>query len=97
MTGEAEIRRIACEDTIPVSVLRDFVLAALRHDAISDALTELLFNRVSKGDFRPEPLAPSLRSMIEEILDAAEPEDWQIVALRLIDDAREAVEVRCPE
>ncbi|HMJ74018.1 MAG TPA: hypothetical protein VK471_11730 [Solirubrobacterales bacterium] len=87
-----ERRTINPGDTITGSLLRDYILSALQHDAIRDELNELLFDHVAKGRLHPAVLAASLKPLISELLDAATDEDWQIVAHCLIEDAQETME-----
>lgn len=75
----------------PVS---DYVLSALQHDAIRGELDDLISGHIAKDCLNPAALAASLRPLITEMLDAATGEDWQIVALCLIEDARESTEKR---
>ena len=49
MKPSEELRVIAGEDAIPVRTLRDFILQALRHDAISDVLIERMVSRAERG------------------------------------------------
>jgi len=70
-------------------LLRAFILTALDHDAARDAVDELLFDHVVAGRLRPSTVAASLRAIVEEIVTAAAPGDWQVIADRLIAEARE--------
>jgi hypothetical protein len=92
MIGREDIRRIGPRETIAASLVRDFLLAALSHDAIQDVLSEQLLERLSKGDINPDALASALRLLIEEVLDVATAEDLRSVAACLIDEARVATE-----
>lgn len=87
-----EQRTISPGDTITGSLLRDYILRALQHDAIRDELNELLFDHVAKASLKPEALAASLKPLIAELLNAATDEDWQIVARCLIEETRETME-----
>lgn len=91
MTRGEDIRRIATEDTIPVAVLRDFVLAALRHDAISDVLIERMVSRAERGRLDAHSLSALLPELIDDVLGAAAEEDWLAIADVLIEDTREAL------
>ena len=86
-----EQRTINPGDTIPASVLCDFLLQALRHDAISDALIERMVFRAERGRLDAQGLSVLLPEMIVEVLDAAAKEDWMAVADALIEDTREAL------
>lgn len=87
-----ELRTIAPGETIAAQLVRDFILAALRHDAIQDVLSEQLFERLERDEANPDALAGALVPMIEEVLDVATAEDLQGIASCLIDDARAAME-----
>jgi hypothetical protein len=76
-------------NTFDASLIRDFIVAALDHDAASDAVTDLLFEHVVAGRYHPSVVADSLRPIIDEILETATCEDWQGAADRLIEEARE--------
>ena len=91
MTRGEDIRRIAAGDTIPVAVLRDFVLATLRHDAISDVLIERMVSRAERGRLDARGLSPLLPELIDDVLGAAAEEDWLAIADTLIEDTREAL------
>lgn len=91
MTRGEDIRRIAADDTIPVAVLRDFVLAALRHDAISDILIERMVSRAERGRLDAHGLSALLPELIDDVLGAAAEEDWLAIADVLIEDTREAL------
>src|ERR1700742_4231044 len=70
-------------------LVRAFILTALDHDAARDAVDELLFDHVVAGRFHSSTVAASLRPIVEEIVGAATPGDWQVIADRLIAEARE--------
>lgn len=86
-----ELRQIASGDTITAGVLRDFLLNALRHEAILDVLTESVAHHAAEDSLQASVLSASLPTLITEILDAATVEDWEIVAERLIDAGRDAL------
>jgi hypothetical protein len=85
------LRQIASGDTITPGVLRDFLLNALRHEAILDVLGELIAHHAAGDSLEASALSASLPTLITEILDAATVEDWEIVAERLIDAGRDAL------
>jgi hypothetical protein len=91
MNGSEDLRRIAHEDAIPVGTLRDFLLRALRHDAINDVLIERLVSRAERGRLDAHGLSASLPELIGEVLDAATDEDWMAIADSLVEDMREAL------
>lgn len=73
-------------------LVRAFILTALDHDAARDAVDELVFDHVVAGRFHPSTVAASLRPIVEEIVGAATSGDWQVIADRLIAEARELEE-----
>lgn len=87
-----ERRTINPGDTISAGILRDYILSALSHDAIRDELNELIFDYVVRDRLDPTVFAASLQPLISELLGAATPEDWQLIARDLIEDARETLE-----
>jgi hypothetical protein len=72
-----------------LELVRDFIVAALDHDAARDAVDELLFDHVVAGHLHSSVVAASLRPIVEEIIGAATPDDWQAITDELIADARE--------
>jgi hypothetical protein len=74
-----------------VAIIREFLLAALSHDAVTDAVDAMLFEHVIEGRFHPSVITENLRPLITEVLDVAELEDWQYVSDKLIAEAREAL------
>jgi hypothetical protein len=90
MSTEA-IRRIGSEDTIPVGILRDFLMQALRHPAISDELIERMAARAARGTLNAHSLSAVLPELIGEVFDVADNEDWMVIADALIEDMREAL------
>lgn len=86
-----DTRRIASDDAIPVGVLRDFLLAALRHEAISDVLIERMASRAERGNLDAFSLSAILPDLIAEVLVAATEMDWMAIADALIEDMREAL------
>lgn len=91
MTRGEDTRCIAAGETIPVAVLRDFVLAALRHDAISDVLIERMVSRAERGRLDAHSLSALLPELIDDVLGAAAAEDWLAIADALIEDTRESL------
>jgi len=91
MKPSEELRLITGKDAIPVRTLRDFILQALRHDAISDALIEQMVSRAERGRLDAHGLSVLLPELIGDVLDAAAEEDWLAIADVLIEDTREAL------
>ncbi|MGE0066630.1 MAG: hypothetical protein AB7T48_04675 [Solirubrobacterales bacterium] len=90
--GTCETRQIVSGDLISAEVLRDFLVSALRHDAVRDELTALLVSSLRGGWADSEALGGNLRRLLLEIIDAAEPGDWEAVAALHLGDARELLE-----
>jgi hypothetical protein len=83
---------------------RDLLLGALGHDAVTDAVTELLFEHVVGGRYERSELATLLRAKVQDalhaatgedreaivgVLHAASEEEWRAVTDQLIAQARE--------
>jgi hypothetical protein len=90
MTGGAEVRRIGADDAIPVTVLRDFLLGALRHDAIHDVLFERMDFHAARRQLDADGLAAVLPELIGDVLAVASKEDWIALAEILIDSYDDA-------
>ena len=60
--------------------VRDLLLGALNHDAVEDAVTELLFEHVVGGRYDRPEVAALLRLKIQDALHAATGEDWEAIA-----------------
>jgi hypothetical protein len=60
--------------------VRDLLVRALNHDAVEDAVTELLFEHVVGGRYDRSAAAALLRLRIQDALHAATGEDWQAIA-----------------
>jgi hypothetical protein len=60
--------------------IRDLLLRALSHDAVEDAVTELLFEHVVGGRFQRSEVAALLRLKIQDALHATTGEDWEAIA-----------------
>ena len=91
MSAGEDIRRIASDDTISVGILRDFLLRALRHEAIGDVLIERMASRAERGNLDAFSLSAILPDLIAEVLVVATNEDWMAIADALIEDMREAL------
>ena len=74
------LREIAGGDTIAASVLRDFLLTCLRHDALHDATTERLDALAREGRLDVSLLAEMLREEVGRLQAAVEYQDWLYVA-----------------
>ncbi|MFZ2112752.1 MAG: hypothetical protein WAU77_03345 [Solirubrobacteraceae bacterium] len=74
-----------------VAIIREFLLAALSHDAVTDAVDAMLFEHVVEGRIHPSVITENLRPLITEVLDVATSEDWHNVCCKLIEDACESI------
>ncbi len=74
--------------------LRDFLRAALRHAAVSDAVAQLGFESVVAGRTTPSQLSAKLRPLLEEALATATDADFLAIAGDVIADASDALGVR---
>ncbi|MGC1852402.1 MAG: hypothetical protein WA687_08190 [Solirubrobacterales bacterium] len=59
---------------------RDLLLRALHHDAVEDAVTEVLFEHVVGGRYERSEIVALLRLKIQDVLHAATGEDWKAIA-----------------
>jgi hypothetical protein len=73
---------------VDAALVRAFLRTALEHDAVRDAVNDLVFAHAVEGRYHPAVVASSLRPIIAEIVDAAEDEDWRVVSDELIAEAR---------
>lgn len=89
MSEGRENRRIAEGETIPVSVIHDFLLAVLRSDAIYDVLLERIALFDDSCQLDPEGLAVSLPELVAGVMNVVGKEDWIVVAELLIEEFRE--------
>lgn len=64
---------------------RAFLMKALQHDAVEEAVTELLFDHVVLGKCHWTVVAASLEPILHEAYEVADPSDWTAVALHLMD------------
>lgn len=64
---------------------RRFLLAALQHDAVDDAVTELLFEHVVRGRYHWTVVAGSLAPILHEVVGVADETDWVAVADHVLD------------
>ncbi|HMC50826.1 MAG TPA: hypothetical protein VKH20_09275 [Solirubrobacterales bacterium] len=91
MTTSDDLRWIGRDDAIPAGVLRDFLLQALRHDAIADVLIERMVSRAEAGRLNARGLSALLPELIDDVLGISTNEDWLAIADTLIEDTREAL------
>lgn len=90
MREEQEIRRIAEGETIPVTTLRDFILWALRHEALYDVVLERMAFHADRNQLDAIGLAAALPELIGDVLEVGTKEDWTVVAEVLIEEFRDA-------
>jgi hypothetical protein len=86
------LREIAGGDTIAASVLQDFLLTCLRHDALRDAATERLDALASEGRLDISTVAKMLREEVGSLQAAVKYPDWLYVAGALMDAYRDAAD-----
>lgn len=87
MNKRTQVREFTPGDTITVEVLRDFLMTALRHDAIADVLVERMAFHARRGQLDAVGLAAVLPELIGDVLHVARKEDWVALAEALIDAA----------
>jgi hypothetical protein len=83
------VREIAGGDTISASVLRDFLLTCLRHDALRDAATERLDALAGEDRLDITLVAKMLREEVANLQAAVRFQDWLRVAGVLMDAYRD--------
>jgi hypothetical protein len=76
------------------ATLLGFIRSGLRHSAVSDEVTRLLYEHVAGGKTTPMQLSEKLRPILEEPLTTATDEDWLLFARDLIADMESVLEVR---
>jgi hypothetical protein len=76
-----------------VATIREFLLAALSHNAVEDAVIAMLHEHLVEGRIHPSVITENLKPLITEVLDVATAEDWHYVSCKLIEEACEALEV----
>lgn len=64
---------------------REFLTKALQHDAVQEAVTELLFDHVVLGKCHWTVVAASLEPILHEAYEVADEADWQAVARYIAD------------
>jgi hypothetical protein len=92
MTGGAPIRRLSGGESVSTEVLRDFLIRALRHDAIADVLLERMVFFWDCRQLDPEGLAIALPDLVNDLLEVVGKEDWIAIAGLLIEDFHLEVE-----
>ncbi|MBN9621967.1 MAG: hypothetical protein J0H06_03285 [Actinobacteria bacterium] len=73
-----------------MDILRDFLLACFRHDALRDAVMEQMAVDQARDELDPIGVALGLPAMIDELVATALPEDWRSIAVALIEAYRDA-------
>jgi hypothetical protein len=66
--------------------VRDLLLRALHHDAVEDAVTEVLFEHVVGGRYERSEVAALLRLKVQDVQHAATGEDWEAIAEAYVAD-----------
>jgi hypothetical protein len=89
MNERTQVRELTPGDAITVEVLRDFLMTALRHDAIADVLVERMAFHARRGQLDAVGLAAVLPELVGDVLHVARKEDWLALAEALIDAARD--------
>ena len=74
-----------------VAIIREFLLAALSHDAVTDAVDAMLFEHIIEGRLHPSVITENLRPLVTEVLETATLEDWQYVSATLCEEACEVL------
>jgi hypothetical protein len=64
---------------------RTFLMAALQHDAVDGAVTELLFEHVVQGLYDHAVVVDSLPPLLQEMVDVPREADWDAIAGYLVD------------
>jgi hypothetical protein len=96
MTATTYYDALAIEDLDP-GLVHDFLLRALSHEALDNAVTELLFEHVVMGRYDFSVIAATLPLKIEEIVGVATAEDWRALAEGLIVDGADDDERAMPK
>jgi hypothetical protein len=71
---------------------RRFLMAALAHDAIDEAVNELLFDHVVVGKYHWTVVATSLAPILSEATGVADETDWVAAADHVLDPEAEATD-----
>jgi hypothetical protein len=80
-------------DVFGAAVLREFLLAALEHDAVTDRVHDLIYEHVVEQKYHPAFVASSLEPIITEVLATVIFADWEWVADTFIQQACDALEI----
>jgi hypothetical protein len=92
MATATDTRASRLGSEIPVAVIRDFIRAGLRHEAVADFVAEYVFDALALDGQAPADLGEAHRVAFTEINDASTSADWQRVGDDLVADARDALE-----
>jgi hypothetical protein len=87
-----DVREVGDGDRISEAVLRDFLLASLRHDALHDVVVERIDDLASERELDISRVAALLPRLHGELLAAVRVPDWTYAAGALIDAYRDATE-----
>lgn len=87
-----DVREVEDGDRISEAVLRDFLLACLRHDALHDVVIERIDELATDGDLDTSRVAALLPRLHGELLAVVRCPDWIYAAGALIDAYRDATE-----
>jgi hypothetical protein len=90
--GAHDLREISDAESIPASVVRDFLLTCLRHDALHDVVIERIDELANERDLDIPSVAALLPRLHEELLAVVRCPDWIYAAGALIDAYRDATE-----
>jgi len=91
VTAISEHRTSEQGNAFDAAILRDFIRHALNHDAIADAVHDLLYDHVARRRYHPSVVTASLRPLIDEALNTATADDWTHVTRQLTAEAQEAL------
>jgi hypothetical protein len=91
MPTAIEIRTSEWGSAIPSSVIQDFIVAGVRHDALADFAYEYIFEALDSVDRPPADLGDALRVAFTEIIQAATGEDWRAAGEALVAGARDCL------
>jgi hypothetical protein len=80
-------------DVFDATLLREFLLAALEHDAVTDRVHDLIYEHVVEQKYHPAFVASSLEPILTEVLASVTFADWEWVADTFIQQACDALEI----
>ncbi len=87
-----EVREVEDGGRISEAVVRDFLLACLRHDALHDVVVERIDAMATEGQLEISRVAALLPRLHGELLAVVRCPDWIYAAGALIDAYRDATE-----